>query len=104
MKRSEIFDVILDVVCGIMEVEPSDILSANRTEDVVIARSIIATFCKDYGMRNHHIQQFLRFKSHNSVRYLLDTYKVRKSIDRHFKFYSDTAAHELDKTMAKLGQ
>lgn len=104
MKKSEIFQIILDVVCGCLEIDSSDVFSACKTEDVVTARCLIATSCQDYNMRNKHIQQFLRFKSHNSVPNLLSMYKSRKSYDRSFRFYADTVAHELDKTMSAVCQ
>ena len=103
MKRSEIFSIILDVVCGCIEVDPSEVLNPNRKEDAVMAKSLIATYCIDYGMRVHHIQEYLHFKSHTSVRYLLDMYEQRKKVDRHYRFFANTTAHELDKTMAQYG-
>lgn len=103
MKKSEIFQTILEVVCDCMELTPNVVLSSDRTDDAVMARCMIASFGKDFGLSNKHLQQFLHFKSHSSVGYLLRTYAQRKACDRHFRFYASTAAHELDKTMAKLG-
>lgn len=104
MKKSEIFQIILDVVCGCVEVTPNDVLSECRKEDVVTARCLIAAYCKDYHFSNSHIQQFLHYQSHNSVRNLLDQYESRRSYDRSFRFYDQTAAHELDKTMSAICQ
>ena len=99
MKKSEIFQIILDVVCGCLEIDTSDVFSARKSEDIVTARCLIATSCRDYNMRNKHIQQFLQFKSHNSVRGLLAMYDSRKAFDRSFRFYANTVAHELDKIL-----
>ena len=101
MKKSETFRIILDVVSDCIEIPAGVILSSARNEEAVMARCIIATFCKDYGFSNKQIQQMLGFRSHNSVSYQLETYASRYKMDRYFHSTAAFCAHELDKEMSK---
>lgn len=100
MKRNELLNTILLVVCDCMELEADDVLSSNRSEELVTARCLVVSLGKDYGVSNKHLQKFLHFKSHNSIGYMLRSYSERKQYDRHFRFYANSASHEMDKIMA----
>lgn len=104
MKKNEIFEAILYVVCDVMELDVDDVLSNCRDEELVTARCIIVSLGKDYGLRNKELQRYLHFKSHNSIGYMLRSYSERKLYDRHFRFYANSAAHEMDKIMANEWQ
>lgn len=104
MKKSELFEAILYVVCDCMELDVNDVLSSSREEELVTARCIIVSLGKDYGLTNTQLQRFLHFKSHNSIGYMLRSFSERKQYDRHFRFYANSAAHEMDKIVAKTGQ
>ena len=104
MKKSELFEAILYVVCDVMELDVNDVLSGSREEELVTARCVIVSLGKDYGLRNKQLQRLLHFKSHNSISYMLHSYSERMQYDRHFRFYANSAAHEMDKIMANEGQ
>ena len=102
MKKSEIFQIILQVEC--VEVAPADIFSGCRKEDVVTAKSIIVAICKKRGFRNYQLQDLLRYKSHNAIKHLANVYRQRIGTDTGFRNLADSAQKELTKARAELGQ
>lgn len=99
MRKSEIFQVLLDIVCSCTEVAADSIILQNRTEDVVIARCLIVVYGKEYGLTNKNLQDLLRLKSHSSITYYINMYSKRYATDKHFHTLATYTGHELDKTL-----
>ena len=103
MKKSDIFREITEAVCDYTELTVEEVLSDSRKEDVVIARCLIVEFGREYGhIRNKQLQELLHFKSHNSIKYMLDMYRDRHEHDRSFRYIADCVAHELDKVLIAI--
>lgn len=104
MKKSEIIKEIVSVVCDCAEVEECDVRSANRMEDVVMARCAVIGLCKEYGITNKMMQEFLNLRSHGSISYHLTQFGFISRNDRPFKYLLSCVRHELDKTLPIDGQ
>lgn len=104
MKRSEIFNTILDVVCQCTEVSSSLVLSGSRQEDAVIARCLVAGYGLEYGLTNKSLREFLHLKSHSSVCYALQQYDERKRTSRHFRCMDSYVGRELVAAWSLAGQ
>lgn len=104
MKKSEIFQEILSVVCDFAEVKEADVLSSKRTEDVTYARCAIIGIAKEYDITNAQVQSFLNFRSHGSVCYHRRQFNILSNTSRPFRYLLSSVRHELDKTLSKVGQ
>lgn len=103
MKKSEIFKSVLETVSECTEVDAAEICSNVRTDDVVVARCLVAVCCADYGLSHKHIQEYLHLRSHSSIRYYLNMYESRRQTDKHFRHIAACIGHELDKSMPATG-
>ena len=100
MKKSEIFKEVLSVVCDCAEVNESDVLCTDvRTEDVSSARTAVVGICKEYGLSNKIIQEFLNLRSHGSITYHASLFSTISNNSRPFRYLLACVRHELDKTM-----
>ncbi len=59
LKKSEIFAKVLSVVSEVTEVPQEDILSRNRSEEVVDARCLLVSFLHDYGFYPSQIAKMI---------------------------------------------
>ena len=57
--KTELLNEILGIVSEVCEVEYESILSHCKKEEVLYARCIFVNKCKDYGIPNHVLAEFL---------------------------------------------
>lgn len=76
MCKTEIFADILNVVSRVTEIPPEDIISADRREEVVDARSILSRLLNERGFYIGEIAERLG-RTKPSIRYLLSNFEGR---------------------------
>ena len=76
MCKTEIFADILNVVSGVTEIPPEDIISDDRREEVVDARSILVCLLFERGFYIGEIAERLG-RTKPSIRYLLSNFEGR---------------------------
>lgn len=101
MKKSEIFNEILSVVCACSEISEAAVLCAeNKTEEVSVARSAIVWLSNEYHLSAKQLQGFMHLRSHSSVYYHRNQFHALSESSRPFRFLLSSVRHELDKTMS----
>lgn len=89
MKRSEIFNILVDRVCEECEVNRSDVLGPSRVQSVVAARVIAVQYLRRIGLSNDDIAEMvLRCKGNISPNQEEIKQKA-KNIDKLFCSYSN---------------
>ena len=73
--KSEIFAKILAVVAEITELEPNQILSKTKTDDLVAARSLFVHQCVKVGIPSVSIAKYMARTKTNSVNRYLSSYE-----------------------------
>lgn len=98
MKKSEVFSQVLSEVALATEIDPADILSKSRKEEIVEARLMLVYCCTEKGMRPVQIAALMKQTSHNvyrSLRSAADRYKYSSS----FRYDCDILCKQLGITM-----
>lgn len=98
MKKSEVFSQVLSEVAIATEIDPAEIVSRCRREEVVEARMMLVYCCTEKGMRPVQIATLMGQTSHNiyrSLRSAADRYKYSSS----FRYDCDTLCKQLGITM-----
>lgn len=72
--KTQIFNSVLSCVADATELSTEQILSGNRKQEIVEARSMVIYFCKRYGLSCSFLQEKLNKKSTYAVRYLYNEY------------------------------
>lgn len=83
--KTQIFSILLDIVSQECEVTKEDILSNKKTEEVVDARTILVYFCKDYGLHNAEIAQFLNRKKTDTICEYIEKYTIFRKQSAKFR-------------------
>ena len=104
MKKSEIFRIILEVVCRCTEVTPDLVMSGCRQEDAVLARCLVVGYGIKHGLTNKNLQEFLHLKSHASICYAQSQYTERMRTDRRFRNIENYTSREVVAAMSRSGQ
>ena len=104
MKKSEIFQIILEVVCRCTEVSPDLVMSGSRQEEAVLARCLVAAYGMENGLTNKCLQEFLNLKSHSSVCYAQSKYTERMRTDRRFRSIANYVGREMVAALSASGQ
>lgn len=92
MKKSEIFDAILDKVCEVCDIEKELVLDGSRFQTVVEARCLAVQYMRRAGLSNDEIALIVLKWEMKDSRYkpsVPDLKKKAKAIDTMFKSYSD---------------
>lgn len=76
MRKTEIFQDILNTVCHVTEISPQEILSEDRREEVVDARAILAQLLNENGFYIGEIAAYMK-RTRPSIRYLLKSFEGR---------------------------
>ena len=84
MKKSEIFQMVLSAVSEQTEIQPTDILSFARTEELIDARCMVVYFCKMLGLTTTYLQEQMHRQSSNSIQHLYNMYATRRQYNRFF--------------------
>lgn len=85
MKKSEIFQIVLDIVSDCTEISKEKILSNSRIAEVVDARCIAVYWLRQSRMTSRNIMECFGFKSHGSVCYNISQYSARLTTDNYFR-------------------
>lgn len=91
MKKSEIFDLLLDKVAEVCEVKKEAIVNGSRLQAVVDARILSVQYLRRIGLSSDDIALIVERKRYNDMQYCppLDVLKKKsKGIDRLFSCYS----------------
>lgn len=88
MKKSEIFDIILNEVVDVCEVTAEDVLNVKRTQSAVDARVLVVQYCRKAGLSNDDIAKIVLRKTDGC---LDDQYVLYKSkgVERMYYSYLD---------------
>lgn len=95
MKKSEIFSQVLYEIAKTTEIDPADILSRSRREELVDARLMLVRCCSEMGLRPMQIAGLLGQTPHNIYR------SLRSAIDRYR--YSVRFRADYDSICKELG-
>lgn len=89
MKKSEMFNVIIDKVCEICEVRREDIINGCKLQSVVDARVIAVQYLRRIGLSNDDIAEiFLKLKT-GAIPTIEEIKKKAAGIDKTFCSYSN---------------
>lgn len=89
MKRSEIFNVLVDKVCEICEVDKEDLLGKARVQPVVDARVLAFQYLRRIGFSNDDIAEMLLRHSMEQKPTQEQIKKKAKGVDKTFSSYSN---------------
>lgn len=98
MRKSEIFSQVLSAVSAATEIDPAEIVSRSRKEEVVEARMLLVHCCIEKGMRPVQVASLMGQTPHNvyrSLRSAVDRYKYSSS----FRYDCDFLCKQLGITM-----
>ena len=84
MRKTEMFEKILNTVCLVIEVSRMEILSSNRREEVVDARTILVRLLSDEGFYVSEIAGLMK-KTSPGIRYLLKSFESRSRMRKFLK-------------------
>lgn len=88
MKKSELFDTLMNKVCEVCEVCSADIINGRRTQDVVDARMLLVQYLRKGGLSNDDIAAiFIRKVTGNRLPPLDAVKRKAKNIDRLYNEY-----------------
>ena len=73
--KTELLNDILGVVSEVCEVSREDLLSHGKKEDVLQARCIFVHYCKEYGIPNYILSEFLNRKRGCVIDSYVQSYK-----------------------------
>lgn len=96
MGKTEIFEDILNTVCLVTEVSRAEILSDDRREEVVDARTILARLLSDEGFYVGEIAGLMR-KTGPGIRYLLKGFEGRSRVRKLLRVNMGDARGQLKK-------
>lgn len=83
--KTQIFNTLLDIVSQECEVTKEDILSHNKAEEIVDARTILVYFCKDYGLHTAEIAKFLNRKKTDTICEYMGKYPIFRKQSAKFR-------------------
>lgn len=83
--KSELFAKILAVVADITELEPNQILSKTKTDDLVAARSLFVHQCVKVGIPSVSIAKYMSRTKTNSVNRYLSAYESYLKTSYYFR-------------------
>ena len=84
MKKKEIFEKIISIVSEQTDISTEMILSCNRTEDVLDARSLVVYYCIKHGLGNRFIQEQFKRKGHSFPNRMYDICIEQQQHNRYF--------------------
>ena len=99
--KTQIFNTLLDIVSQECEVTKEDILSHNKAEWIVDARTILVYFCKDYGLHNAEIAKFLNRKKTDTICEYMEKYQVFRKQSAGFRMDVNRITTILQDTLPK---
>ena len=73
--KTELLNEVLGVVTEVCEVSREDVLSHCKKEDVLYARCIFVHQCKDYGIPNNVLAEFLNRRRGCVIDSYIQSYK-----------------------------
>ena len=73
--KTELLNDILGIVTEVCEVKREDLLSHGKKEDILQARCIFVHHCKEYGLPNHLLAEFLNRKRGCVIDSYMQSYK-----------------------------
>lgn len=88
MKKSEIFDVVLAMVCEECEVSATDVVDGVKDQTVVDARLLLVQYTRRIGLSNNEIARIVLARRGADIT-AEEVRKKAKGIDKMFKNYSD---------------
>ncbi len=98
MKKSEIFNNVIEIVSNCTEISTKDIVSSCRRADIVDARCIAIHWLFTKGFTIYNIKELFSFQSHNSVRHNITIYNNRYKTDGYFRDLAQSVANKLSIT------
>lgn len=88
MKKSELFDTLMNKVCEVCEVRSTDIISGCRSQNVVDARMLLVQYLRKGGLSNDDIARIFIRKVTGDATPPVDAVKRKaKNIDRLYNEY-----------------
>lgn len=88
MKKSEIFDVVLAMVCEECEVSATDVVEGVKDQTVVDARLLLVQYTRRIGLSNNEIARIVLQRRGEEINQEAVRRKA-KCVDKMFKNYSD---------------
>ena len=95
MRKTEIFQDILNTVCHVTEISPQEILSEDRREEVVGARAILVRLLSENGFYIGEIAACMK-RTRPSIRYLLKSFEGRSKTRKMIRINMEDAQGCLD--------
>ena len=84
--KTEFLNEILGIVSEVCEVSREDLLSHCKREDVLYARCILVKHCKDYGIPNNVLAEFLNRHRGCVIDTYVRSYKYFHKVSYMFRF------------------
>lgn len=92
MKKSEMFDLMIDEVCQVCEVRKEDVISGRKLQAVVEARVLAVQYLRRIGFSNDDIATIILRKKMSDPYYYPEIEEIKskaKGIEKMFSSYSE---------------
>lgn len=92
MKKSEMFDLMMDEVCQVCEVRKEDVISGRKLQAVVEARVLAVQYLRRIGFSNDDIATIILRKKMSDPYYYPEIEEIKskaKGIEKMFSSYSE---------------
>lgn len=92
MKKSEIFNLLMDKICDVCEVRKESIIGGAKYQTVVDAKVLLVQYLRRLGLTNDEIALIMLRMKEDDMNYFPSVEEVKrkaKGIDNLFKIYSE---------------
>ena len=84
MKKIEFFRQVMSLVSSKTDISEEQMLSMERTAEVLDARALVVYFCKRYGISNNEVRRLFGRNGHHFAQRMYDMCDARRRSSRYF--------------------